>query len=78
MAIVAYPKIGTDVKVFEVKFKDADQLSDFVKGRLDNLEEAEQKNDLLLLPLCPMFTNDEGKCPLFVKCHSKAGKGCTR
>jgi hypothetical protein len=71
------PNLGKLVQVFQVTYENIDHIQRMVKGIIDNLEEAEQKEDLLSLPPCPTFMNDDGKCPLIHECHSGEGSGCT-
>jgi hypothetical protein len=71
------PNLGKLVQVFQVTYENIDHIQRMVKRTIDNLEEAEQKEDLLSLPPCPTFMNDGGKCPMIHECHLGKGTGCT-
>jgi len=70
------PNLNKLVQVFQVTYQNIDHIQHIVKATIDGLEKAEQEEDLLSLPPCPQFMNDDGKCPLMQECHS-GGKGCT-
>jgi len=71
------PNLGKLVQVFQITYENIDHIQHIVKRTVDSLEEAEQKENLLSLPPCPTFMNDDGKCPLMRECHSGEGSGCT-
>ena len=71
------PNLDKLVQVFELTYENIDHIQRIVKAIVDNLEKAEQEEDLLSLPPCPKFMNDGGKCPLMQECHSGKGSGCT-
>ena len=76
LIIRVYPNLDKLVQVFQVTYENVDRIQHIVKETIDNLEEAEQKEDLLSLPPCPTFMNDNEKCPLMQECHSEEGRGC--
>ena len=47
-----------------------------VKSVLDLTQIAEENEDLLALPPCPPFMNDNWKCPLMAQCNVKGARGC--
>lgn len=71
------PNLGKLVKVFYITYENIGQIQRTVKETIDNLEEAERKEDLLSVPPCPSYMNDGGKCPLIQECRSGEGSGCT-
>lgn len=77
LIIVAYPKLDNFIQVFQITYKDVDRLLDEVKKIVDNVEISERQKNLLSLPACPEFMNDDKNCPLMEKCHSEKGSGCT-
>ena len=71
------PNLDKLVQVFQVTYENIDRIQQIVKKTIDSLEKAEQEEDLLSLPPCPEFMNDDKKCPLMSECHSEEGRGCT-
>ena len=71
---IIYPKINNFIQVFEVTYKQPEEILSRIKEIINELE---KKNpDLFNLPSCPRFMNDEGKCPLMSECNSRVGFGC--
>ena len=73
---VLYPKLDKFVQVFQVIYRDIDNLLKDVKEIIADLEKAENTKDILSLPPCPEFMNYDRKCPMTKICHSKVGSGC--
>jgi hypothetical protein len=74
--IRVFPNMNKLVQVFQVKYDNKEQILKMVKGTIDKLELAKKKENPLLIPSCPSYFNDEGKCPMMVECHSEVGIGC--
>lgn len=64
-----YPKLDNLVKVFEVRYQSHAGLYGVVRDVISQIEEAEKSGDLLSLPKCPDYMNDDGECPLFNECN---------
>ncbi|MCK4554335.1 hypothetical protein KAU19_05255 [Candidatus Parcubacteria bacterium] len=72
-----YPNLDELVHVFQITYKNINALTKIISERIDCLEKAEKNHDLLSLPSCPKFMNENGNCPLMDECNSIKGKGCT-
>jgi len=70
------PNMDNSIQVFEVTYKETDEIRSKTKEIIDELEKTNP--DLLSLPPCPSFMNGMGKCPLMEKCNAVEGKGCIR
>ncbi len=77
LIIIIYPNLDELVQVFQITYKNIDRLARLISEKIDNIEDAEKNHDLLSLPSCPNFMNDNGACPLMKECNSTKGKGCT-
>jgi hypothetical protein len=64
------------VQVFNVVYDKKEQILKTVKNTIDRIEEAKEREDLLLLPACKGYMNDKGKCPIMKECHSGDKSGC--
>jgi hypothetical protein len=72
-----YPRLNRLVRVFHVTYTNRNEILRIVRETVDQVEESEQNEDLLALPECPHWMNDDGECPLMEECHSQSGSGCT-
>jgi hypothetical protein len=76
LIIKVYPKLDKLVQVLQITYKNQEEILRKVKSIIDIVEEAENKEDLLSLPLCPPWMNDDGKCPLISQCNLNGVKSC--
>jgi hypothetical protein len=77
LIIIIYPNLNELVQVFQITYKNINKLTKLISEKIDNIEGAEKNRDLLSLPSCPNYMNDNGECPLMKECNSTKGKGCT-
>jgi hypothetical protein len=63
-----YPKLGDMVNVFEIRFKSTKKIRRIVRDVIEKIEKARETDDLLSLPKCPEYMNNDGKCPLIEEC----------
>jgi len=63
-----YPKLNNHVQVFEIRYKSHNAIYEIVKDVISRMEEAQKNDDLLSLPNCPKYMNDDGQCPLINEC----------
>ena len=77
LIIIIYPNLNELVQVFQITYKNINKLTKLISEKIDNIEGAEKNQDLLSLPSCPDYMNDNGECPLMKECNSTKGKGCT-
>jgi hypothetical protein len=76
LMIRVFPNLDKLVQVLQVTYKNHEEILRKVKSIIDSVEEAEKKEDLLSLPPCPKWMNDNGKCPLISQCCAEGMKGC--
>jgi hypothetical protein len=76
LMIRVFPNLDKLVQVLHITYKNQDEIFRKVKSIIDNVEEAETKEDLLSLPPCPNWMNDKGKCPLISQCCANGAIGC--
>jgi hypothetical protein len=76
LIIRVFPNLDKLVQVIQVTYKKQDEIFRKVKSIIDSVEEAEKKEDLLSLTVCPKWMNDNGKCPLLAQCCANGERGC--
>lgn len=76
LLIMLYPRLNKSVQVFEIKYRNTDDLLKEVKNVVDTLEYSKKEKKIEYLNPCPNYMNDGGKCPLIDECHSENVKGC--
>lgn len=76
LIFVLYPNLDNLVRVFQVTYKNGTSLLKLIKENIAIIEKAEKENNLLYLPPCPNYMNDNGECQLMNECNSPNGNGC--
>jgi hypothetical protein len=76
LIIRVYPNLENRVQVYQITYKNQPEILRKVITTIDLTEKSEKEEDLLSLPSCPPYMNDNGKCPLMSQCNVKGAKGC--
>lgn len=77
LIFIIYPNLDDLVNVFQITYKNINGLKKHIGENINRIEDAENNQDLLSLPSCPQYMNENGECLLMEKCNSVKGKGCT-
>jgi len=76
LIIRVYPNLENIVQVYQITYKNQPEILRKVTSIIDLTEKAEKDEQLLSLPPCPRYMNDNGKCPLMAQCNVKGERGC--
>jgi len=76
LIIRVYPNLENLVQVYQITYKNQPEMLRKITSIIDLTEKSEKEEQLLSLPPCPPYMNDNGKCPLMSQCNVKGAKGC--
>jgi hypothetical protein len=76
LMFVVYPKLNDLIKVYMITYKNPRDHFKRIKQAIDDIELSEKEKNLLLLPACPEYMNEDKKCPIYNECHKELGSGC--
>ncbi len=77
LIIRVFPKLNKLVLVYQITYRNQEEMFHKIKSTIDLTEKSEENEDLLTLPPCPPYMNDNGKCPLMAQCNNtKGARGC--
>lgn len=76
LLIRVFPNRNKTVQVHHITYRNPSEILKKVISTINITEDAEEKEDLLSLPPCPPWMNDNETCPLMSRCCANGEKGC--
>ena len=73
LIIRVFPNLNHLVQVFMITYRNIEEVQRLIKQTINDVELAETRKDLSIIPACPQFMNDNDRCPLMKQCLSNNG-----